>query len=91
MAKGRRVYSQEDGSLPWLEPGDYGFQEKDKTWYGRVPIDDVGYGNLHNHTIVENPDATITVTPSILIFNHVDTGDKTIWHGFLTNGEWREC
>jgi len=49
-----------------------------------------GIGNLKNHTVVENPDNTITVTPSILITAH-NEGKATTIHGYITNGEWKEC
>jgi hypothetical protein len=49
-----------------------------------------GVGTLSAHSVVENADGTITVTPSILMHGHND-GQPTTRHGYLTNGEWREC
>jgi hypothetical protein len=68
-----------------LQPGEYGKWNGD--WYCVPPTTGFGPGWLKNHTVVENPDGTITVTPSILM---TGVNGKT-WHGYLTNGEWREC
>lgn len=58
-------------------------------------------GSLANHTIVEHPDGTITVSPSILIFilegpppppGQPDTRPrKELYHGYLEKGVWRDC
>lgn len=44
-------------------------------------------GDISKHTIVENEDKTITVSPSILIRAY----DNKEWHGYLINGIWKEC
>lgn len=41
--------------------------------------------NLARHTITENQDGTITVSPSILV------NGESVWHGYLENGIWRGC
>lgn len=53
-----------------------------RTWMVRTPNGHLG--NLGNHDVTENPDGTITVSPSILVSNH--TGE--LYHGFLRAGEW---
>lgn len=78
--KGQRV--------PWPEglfkPGEYA-QHADGFWYGETPN---GHScNLRGHTVVEHEDGTITVSPSILVYQ----GKKELWHGFLERGVWREC
>ena len=57
-------------------------------WWLYLPS--CGVGNLSNHTIVENADGTITVSPSIKVTGH-DSGKPMIRHGHLTNGIWTEC
>lgn len=57
-------------------------------WYLYIPR--CGLAGLRNHTVVENPDDTITVTPSILTQGH-DNGESTEVHGYLTNGVWKDC
>jgi hypothetical protein len=51
-------------------------------WYMRAPNGDVATLWPDRHTITENADGTITVSPSI-VFPH---GGR--WHGFLVNGVW---
>lgn len=57
-------------------------------WYIHFPDRGAGdlMGNLANHTVTENEDGTITVTPSILTWNKVERR-----HGFLTKGIWEGC
>ncbi len=84
MMEGKRIYLQDDDLLPiFKEPGAYG-QDKDGHWHCCTPNGLAG--NLSNHTVVEHPDGTITVSPSILVWNNTER-----WHGFLENGVWREC
>lgn len=45
-------------------------------------------GNLARHSITEHENGTITVTPSILVTAAHRGVQK---HGYLTNGEWRDC
>lgn len=79
--KGIRV---EDGYFHdhFPQPGEYGMQNG--VWYGCCP--NGAFANLSAHTVVENPDKTISVTPSILCTDH-----KVSWHGYLTDGVWKEC
>ena len=93
--KGRRVdwtpSDTIDYPFPKLKPGEYG-KSRDGIWYCCTPSGTEGlFGDLRLHTITEHEDGTITVTPSIL----VTVSDKGVitrrYHGFLTNGEWREC
>lgn len=77
---GHRLYEWDGQTL--IPPGSYGvFEGK---WYACTPNGLLA--NLGNHSVSENPDGTISVTPSILVRGH----DKE-WHGYLTDGEWREC
>lgn len=39
------------------------------------------------HTFTENPDGTLTISASI----GAGTGSNYYWHGYLENGNWREC
>jgi hypothetical protein len=61
------------------------WKDENGLWWLYIP--GCGAGVLSNHTVVENEDKTITVTPSILMAGHHGTQR----HGYLTNGEWREC
>lgn len=82
--KGTRIYPNEEGSLIFAHPGEYGCNQ-DGIWYARVPIAGVSVGNLKAHTVVEHEDGTITVSPSILV-----EGPGGQWHGYLERGVWRE-
>ena len=61
--------------------------ENEDAWYIYLPK--CGAGSLRNHTVAENPDGTITVSPSILIRGH-DKGVPMQRHGYLRNGIWEE-
>jgi len=84
--QGKRVeLIPQPGGFQLLEPGEYG-KWTDGTWSACTPN---GHGaNLSAHAVVENEDGTITVTPSILVSNNKD---GNLWHGYLTQGVWREC
>lgn len=82
--KGNRIDADENGHLP-LNDGDYG-RDSQGQWYGKPPGFKSGYANLSRHYVVEHEDRTITVTPSILVTNHIAG-----WHGYLERGIWREC
>jgi hypothetical protein len=85
--QGRRVYNTDI-----FEPGDYGRHPHDGVWYACAPVhtDPTMLANLTRHEVIEHPDGTITVSPSILIT--YQTPNKTItWHGYLEAGRWREC
>ena len=86
--KGERVPDMErdGGSYDVLKPGQYG-RLKDTTpqmWLCCTPNGLTG--NLSGHKVIEHEDATITVTPSILVGG---PGDGTQYHGWLERGEWR--
>jgi len=57
------------------------------SWYLYIPR--CGVGSLKAHTVIENQDGTITVTPSIEVVGH-DNGKPVKRHGYLTNGKWKE-
>jgi hypothetical protein len=63
------------------------YYKHDDIWYLYLPK--CGLGNLKAHDIIENPDGTISVTPSILVTGH-DEGKPMQRHGYLTNGVWKE-
>jgi hypothetical protein len=80
-----------------------GFEELDKTkicyWHTtggwQIYLPGCGLGGLKLHTVVENEDGTITVSPSILITSYatedgIRLGKPITRHGFLTKGVWRE-
>jgi hypothetical protein len=71
-----------------LDDSELCYFEEAGIWWLYLP--GCGLANLKNHTVVENPDQTITVTPSILLTGH-EAGEKTVKHGYLTAGIWREC
>ncbi len=83
--KGTLVEYSGEGPLP--AAGSYWNQEG--VWYCVTP--NGAYGCLKNHVVFEHGDGSISVTPSILVTAILDGGEKQIWHGYLTNGEWREC
>lgn len=70
-----------------MEPGDYGRTEYG--WYARTPAATEGGegfgGNLNSHEVTEHEDGTITVSPSILVYD----GKVEAWHGYLERGVWR--
>jgi len=72
----RRLY---DTSPHLFKPGEYGKWEGE--FYLRSPKGLLA--NLGNHTIVEHDDFSITVRPSILVSDRVDSD-----HGYFTRGEW---
>lgn len=49
-----------------------------------------GIGELSNHTVLENADGSITVSPSIKMQGHHD-GVPTEVHGHITNGVWADA
>jgi len=65
----------------------YWYQNALEKWMIYFPY--CGAGALTLHTIVENSDGTITVTPSILMTGHKE-GQQTTRHGYLTNGIWND-
>lgn len=88
---GRRVeLIPQPGGFQSLKPGEYG-RWTDGSWYGCTPND---HGcNLGAHQVIEHEDGTITVSPSIEVYLDAAYGRarKSLWHGFLERGVWREC
>ena len=81
-----------DSELP--KPGQYG-RDVNGNWFGCCPRRtgeesvsdfDCFHANLAGHEVVEHPDGSITVSPSILVTSH-----RGQWHGHLERGEWKEC
>lgn len=54
-------------------------------WWIYLPR--AGIGRLTAHKVVENPDRTITVSPSIGLRTSNGAFER---HGFLEDGKWRE-
>jgi len=81
---GTPVFFQEDDESPRaLKSGEYGLYKG--IWYACPPRTEL-LANLANHSVMQEADGTITVSPSIL----VDNGSSS-WHGYLEKGVWREC
>lgn len=85
--RGVRVYSDKEGILN-LKPGEYGYQESDQSWYAKPPGHTRGGCLSINHTVIEHPDKTITVTPSVVVPPVDPSKHGSGWHGLLTKGEW---
>lgn len=85
--QGRRVEWPDD-RIPieqekHMGPGDYAGPWRGM-WLVCAPNGD--WGSLtptSGHRVIENPDGTVTVQPSI----QFETGAR--WHGYLENGMWR--
>lgn len=84
--KGRRVYPNDKGEL-FLAEGDYGFDSRIGKWECRPP--GCHAGTLSQHEVVVNPDGTITVSPSIVLEDVDEKGEKKTWHGWLQEGVWK--
>lgn len=54
-------------------------------WLIAFPDSDL-LGDLSNHRVEEHEDGTITVKPSIKVWN-----SRNERHGYLTRGVWNEC
>ena len=87
---GRRISRDERH----FEPGDYQPREDGKGWNVRPPRGHIGWLSTTpgHHTVIEHPDGTISVTPSIFQHYHQGGSDCTAecWHGYLTDGVWIE-
>lgn len=79
---GMRVYPDADGNLT-LRDGDYG-QDKEGIWYVKPPGQHMG--TIEDHTVREHKDGTITVSPSIVVADHLG---RRSWHGYLRKGKWK--
>lgn len=85
--QGRRVYPNEQGQLPLAE-GDYGFHPQ-SGWQVRPP--GCRAGGIPNHEVTEHEDGTITVSPSIVLWDTNEKGTMMSWHGYLERGIWRKA
>lgn len=74
-----------DGFYRIPAAGEY-WRETNGNWKGCTPTGLLT--NLRNHEVVEHPDGTITVTPSILVTRGPDGIPANTWHGYLTKGDW---
>lgn len=70
----------------YFQNGDYGLYEG--CWYGLTPNGHLA--NLGGHDVIEHPDGTITVSPSIRVWSSSNFMSCD-WHGYLEKGIWREC
>lgn len=77
------------------EPGQYG-KDVSGNWFGMTPTGMLA--NLQRHQVIEHPDGTITVSPSILVTTSPEKQEdgntkegKQKWHGHLNAGMWEEC
>lgn len=84
--KGKRVYAGEDGHLR-LKEGEYGFDPSVGYWCIRPP--GCHAGGVPKHTVTEHEDGTVTMAPSIVLYDADEKGDAVIWHGYLERGNWR--
>jgi hypothetical protein len=64
--------------------GDY-WKTADGTWLGVCPTGQVT--SLYNYSVIEHPNGTITVSPSIVV--DIGLNNPKNWHGFLEHGVWR--
>ncbi len=71
-----------------LAPGDYVLVQRGeiRELHFRDPRGLIG--RVSKHTITEEGDGTITVSPSILTTQGAHGGT---WHGFLEHGVWRDA
>jgi hypothetical protein len=65
--------------------GEYGRWEG--AWYAITPNGHAA--NLGSHEVLEHPDGSITVSPSIRVSTSRDGKPIEVWHGFLERGVWR--
>jgi hypothetical protein len=70
-----------------LDRGEYS-KHSNGFWWIKTPNGMLARLNPKIHSIVENPNNTISVSPSILIT--VPDGAMS-WHGYLEHGVWRQC
>lgn len=80
------MYPGADGKIRFAE-SEYGKDPADGYWKGRPPGQHLGDFSLHD--VTEHEDATITVSPSILVTGY-QNDCKVEWHGYLEHGVWRQ-
>ncbi len=81
---GYRAYPPECEDPQNLRPGAYFRIGPGDAWHGVAPNGLLA--NLGGHKVTEHEDGTITVSPSIKVFDGTQT-----WHGYLERGVWRAC
>lgn len=90
--QGRRVETIAEIYAEDAEPGVYCLARNEDTDPPTVVLwfrDPAGHlGRVSKHAITEEPDGTVTVSPSILATT-ADHGHD--WHGYLERGVWREA
>lgn len=79
---GRRLPDESDWSSD-MQPGTY-WKRKGR-WFALTPNELLA--DLSKHSVTEEPDGTITVSPSILVNRDMPVS----WHGYLERGVWRSC
>lgn len=86
MPQGRRVYPLSDDVWPSLESGDYCFVPNKRMLRFKTPSGVYGWihGREGGWQITEHEDGTVSVHPSIKIME----GEREVWHGYLTKGQW---
>ena len=67
-----------------FKPGDYARFRNLVVF--RLPNGILGTLSTRIHSVTDEPDGTLTVSPSIL----TQHGDRQ-WHGYLKKGIWEEC
>lgn len=67
------------------KPGEY-WKTPAGLWAGVTP--NGHHCNLARHKVIEHPDGTISVSPSI---KNSSRNSEEVWHGYLEHGVWREC
>lgn len=84
--QGNRIVPNPDSELQLsFSRGDYG-KDLQGIWWGRAPRGYLSSLSL-SHEVVEHADATITVSPSLIV-NDID--GNLIWHGNIERGIWIE-
>lgn len=97
--KGRRipVTGTDDPYWKLTQPGDYygpvyGFSGDRPAVFYLLPVEGRVLAHVCSppHVFTEEEDGSLTIRESILSRWGDETGDKS-WHGYLTNGVWKEC
>lgn len=89
---GRRVRDDELKDNPF-RPGAYGrieIGDEKRRWIWVCTVPNGHHGSLDAHDVTEHEDGTVTVSPSILLTERRDDGDRELWHGYLEQGNWRK-
>lgn len=77
-----------------LMASDYKLTHNGNVWF-KTPNGHIGHVTPDIWTITEEPDGTITVSPSIKMSTTVPDGEQSreqlLFHGYLTKGVWSFC